>query len=271
MRLLTSLSIAIISAALAASAHASPDRVRFLEGASAATLTPEQQNETVKGYLTPGAVDITLVPAPPAIDSAQDKVDVAWLKGSIARANAERWAKAVADDASVYDNFSEALGATIDRQTLPRLVRLLNRVSEDALATTTEAKKRFSRPRPFQRFALARVCGQAKPPKPEASPTKGTSYPSGHAVVSWAAALVMMEAAPANATPIVTRAVSYGESRVVCGVHFPSDVESGRILGAAVVDKLFTIPEFRRDLICAKREVQAVMAGQKSEDLPACQ
>jgi len=267
----TTLTIAITAAALAASAHASPDRVRFLEGASAATLTPEQQNEEVKGYLAPGAVDTSLVPAPPAIDSAQDKADVAWLKGSMARADAERWQKAVADDASIYDNFNEALGATIDRKTLPRLVRVLNRVSEDALATTTEAKKRFSRPRPFQRFALARVCGQAKPPKPEAAPTKGTSYPSGHAVVSWAAALVMMETAPANATPVVSRAVSHGESRVVCGVHFPSDVEAGRILGAAVVDKLFTVPEFRRDLMCAKREVQGVLAGQKSEDLPACQ
>lgn len=271
MRLLTPVRIAILSAFLVASAHATPDRVRFLEGAFATSLTPEQQNELVTGYLSPGAVDTAVVPAPPAIDSAQDKVDVAWLKGSIARASAERWAKAVADDASVYDNFSEALGATIDRKTLPRLVRLLNRVSEDALAVSSEAKKRFSRPRPFQRFALPRVCGQSTPPKPEPAPTKGTSYPSGHAVVSWAAALVMMEAAPANATPIVTRAVSYGESRVVCGVHFPSDVEAGRILGAAVVDKLFAVPEFRRDLICAKREVQGVLAGQRSEDLPACQ
>lgn len=271
MRRRTPLCIAIISAALIASAQASPDRVRFLEGTAASALSPEQLNEEVKGYLPPGAVDMTLIPAPPAIDSAQDKVDVAWLKRSTAGAGAERWQNALADDASVYDRFSESLGLTIDRQTLPRLVRLLNRVSADALAVSAEAKKRFSRPRPFQRFALARVCGQAKPPKPEASPTKGTSYPSGHAVVSWAAASVMMEAVPGNAGQIVARAVSYGESRVVCGVHFPSDVEAGRILGAAVIDKLFTVPEFRRDLVCAKREVQAVMAGQRSEDLPACQ
>jgi acid phosphatase (class A) len=269
-RLTTILCIALLSAPLIAPAQASPDRVKFLEGASAATLSPEQQNEEVKGYLVPGAVDLALVPAPPAVDSAQDKADVAWLKGSIARAGAERWQKAVADDASVYDRFSEALGLTIDRQTVPQLVRLLNRVSEDALAASGEAKKRFVRPRPFQRFALTRVCGQAKPPKPETAPTQGTSYPSGHAVVSWAAALVMMEAAPANASAIVTRAVSYGESRVVCGAHFPSDIEAGRILGAAVVDKLFTVPQFRRDLQCAKREVQGVMAGQRSEDLPAC-
>lgn len=263
--------IALLSAMVALPAHASPDRVKLLEGAGAASLSPEQLNETVKGYLPAGAIDAAVLPAPPAIDSAQDKADVAWAKGSMARADAERWQRAVDDDASVYDRFNEALGVPIDRQHLPRLVRLLNRVSEDAFAATGEAKKRFSRPRPFQRFALKRVCGEKKPPKPEASPTKGTSYPSGHAVVSWAAALVMMEAAPANASEIVKRGVDYGESRVVCGVHFPSDIDAGRILGAAVVDKLFTVPEFRRDLMCAKREVQSVAVGMRSEDLPACQ
>ncbi|MBL9096684.1 MAG: phosphatase PAP2 family protein [Alphaproteobacteria bacterium] len=258
-------------AAFVAPAQASPDRVRFLEGAAAASLPPEVLNEDAKGYLPPGAVDLARVPAPPAIDSAQDKLDVALMKGSIARADEKRWQKALADDASVYDRFADHLGLTIDRKTLPRLVRLLNRVSEDALAAASEAKKRFPRPRPFQRFALTRVCGHATPPKPDGTPKAGTSYPSGHAVVSWTAALVMMETAPAQASALVTRAVDYGESRVVCGVHFPSDIEAGRIVGAAVIDKLFTAPEFRRDLACAKQEVQSVLVGMKSEDLPACQ
>lgn len=262
---------AALCAAVIAPVYASPDRVRFLEGAASATLPPERLNEEIQGYLPPGAVDGSQLPPPPAIDSAQDKADVAWAKGSMARASEARWQRAVADDASVYDRFSDSLGVTVDRKTVPRLVRLLNRVSEDALAASSEAKKRFSRPRPFQRFALNRVCGQATPPKPEAAPTKGTSYPSGHAVVSWAAALVMMETAPANAASLVARAVDYGESRVVCGVHFPSDVEAGRILAAAVVDKLFALPEFRAELQCVKREVQGVLAGQRSEDLPACQ
>lgn len=262
---------ALVAIAFATQAAASPDRVRFLEGASAADLAPEVLSAEVKGYLSSGAVDLTQLPPPPAVDSAQDKLDVAWVKGSIARADEKRWQKALADDASVYDRFADHLGLAIDRKTLPRLVRLLNRVSEDALSAAAEAKKRFPRPRPFQRFALTRVCGQAAPPKPEAAPKTGTSYPSGHAVVSWTAALVMMETAPAQAAALVTRAVDYGESRVVCGLHFPSDIEAGRIVGAAVIDKLFTVPEFRRDLACAKQEVQSVLVGMKSEDLPACQ
>jgi acid phosphatase (class A) len=84
-------------------------------------------------------------------------------------------------------------------------------------------------------------------------------------------ALVMMEAAPMQASTLISRAVGYGNSRVVCGLHFPSDVEAGRLIGAAIVDKLLAVPEFRRDLRCAKREYVAVAAGERSEDLPACQ
>lgn len=268
----TLLGAAFVCVASVVAAHAaSLDRVRFLEGPAAATkLTPADLAVEVTGYLAPGAIDVaTLVPPPPAIDSASDKVDVALFR-MMSAAKDERWLKAVADDASVYDRFAEALGLPPDRENLPRLVRLLNQVAEDALAASGEAKKLFPRPRPFQRFQLKRVCGQASAPKPEPSPTKGASYPSGHAIVSWAVALVMMEVAPRSVPPLINRAVDYGHSRAVCGVHFLSDVETGRMLGAAVVDKLFAVPQFRRDLLCAKREYAAVAAGERSVDLPAC-
>ena len=253
--------------------HASADRVKFLEGAStAATLSPAELEEPVTGYLPSGAPElVTAVSPPPGLDSEQDKADVALFRDINAAASTARWEIAVADDASVYDRFAEALSIPPDRAHLPALVRLLNRVSEDVLAVTGEAKKRFARPRPMQRFALRRVCGYASPPKPEVSPSRGSSYPSGHASVSWAAALVMMEVAPARAQHLIGRAVSFGNSRIVCGLHFPADIEAGHFIGAGIVGRLFSDPVFRRDLLCAKREFNAVLAGEKSEDLPACQ
>jgi acid phosphatase (class A) len=53
-------------------------------------------------------------------------------------------------------------------------------------------------------------------------------------------------------------------------VHFPSDVEAGRVLAGAVIDRLITVPEFRAALACAKAERRAALAGEKSEDQPAC-
>ncbi len=251
---------------------ASADRVRFLEGSRAAPLSAAEQAEEVKGYLPAGAMDVKAVlAAPPAVDSAVDKADVEHVRAVNAHANAARWQKALLDDASVYDRFSEQLGFTPDRKRMPRFVRLLNRVAEDAFAVAGEAKKIYPRPRPFQRFQMTRLCGQAQVPKPDASPSGGTSYPSGHAVVSWAVALVMAEAVPSGAQSIIARAADYGESRVVCGLHFPSDIDAGHQLAAAVVDKLLALPEFRRDFQCAKTELQSVAAGMRAEDLPACQ
>lgn len=268
----TVLAIAAAAASLSYAGAAPGDRAKFLEGASAANLSPDELAEEVKGYLPPGSIDAAKVlQPPPAIDSPGDKADVALFRQTTAHVSAERWERAIADDASVYDRFERQLGFVPSRKRTPRFVRLLNRVSEDVLAAAGDAKKLFPRPRPFQRFALNRICGEKMPPKPEASPTKGTAYPSGHAALSWAAALVMVEAYPQSAQAIVLRAVDYGESRVVCGVHFPTDVQAGQLLATAVVDKLFVLPEFHRDFACAKRELQAVARGERSEDLPACQ
>jgi acid phosphatase (class A) len=263
---------AFFCALMASVAHAAPgDRARLLEGAAAAKLSPGELADEPKGYLDAGGLDAaSVVPPPPALDSPRDLADVVALKQAMHASDA-RWARALADDASVYDRFGKEFGQPLDRKHLPRLIRLLNRVAADVFAAAGEAKKRFSRPRPFQRFALGRVCGEAAPPKPEPAPTKGTSYPSGHAALGWAAVSVLIEVAPDRAQLLVMRAVDYGESRVVCGVHFPSDVEASRMLAGALVDRLLTVPEFRRDLACAKTERRAVLAGEMSEDLPACQ
>jgi acid phosphatase (class A) len=53
------------------------------------------------------------------------------------------------------------------------------------------------------------------------------------------------------------RARSIGESRIVCGVHYLSDIEAGRDAGAALVARLHASPEFRADLDKARGEIQA--------------
>jgi acid phosphatase (class A) len=80
---------------------------------------------------------------------------------------------------------------------------------------------------------------------------------SGHATISWAWGLILAELAPDRATEILMRARSIGESRVVCGVHYPSDVEEGRTNGAALVAALHSSPEFRADMEKARAEVAA--------------
>ena len=265
------LTLALITT-LCLEATASPDRIKFLEGPSALSkLSPEQQSEEVKGYLNldPTVLAATMLAAPEP-NSPADKADTALFYEIHRSASPERWRTAQHDDATMYDRFNDQLGLSLDRERLPTLIAVLNRVAADTFMVTTEAKKRFPRPRPYQVLQLKRVCGFSKPPAPEASPTKGGSYPSGHASVSWATALILMEVAPASAQAIIGRAVSYGNSRIVCGLHYPADIEAGHHIGSVVVAKLFENPDFVRDLKCARREVEAVARGEKSSDLPAC-
>ncbi len=90
--------------------------------------------------------------------------------------------------------------------------------------------------------------------------TEQQSYPSGHAMNGYVVGLVLSEVFPDRRQAILARGARYGDNRVACGVHHPSDVEEGRLLGIAYFNKLSTDPTFQADLKCAQAE-QAVSAN----------
>jgi len=84
------------------------------------------------------------------------------------------------------------------------------------------------------------------------------SYPSGHTAIGWSWALILTEIAPERASEILQRGRSYGHSRLVCNVHWYSDVVQGQALAAAVLARLHKHAEFVDDLTQAREEfVQA--------------
>jgi hypothetical protein len=83
-------------------------------------------------------------------------------------------------------------------------------------------------------------------PQDEARLRKNGSYPSGHATVGWVWALILAEVDPARADAILARGRSYGESRLVCNVHWQSDIIEGGFLGAAVVSHCTQWQSFAR-------------------------
>jgi acid phosphatase (class A) len=187
------------------------------------------------------------------VDSLWDRADQGLVE-SFQAVDDARWQLADLDANALYPRFAEAFGTQIDKKTSPALVKLLDRSIDDVDATAAAAKDHFHRPRPFQRLQLQRVCDKATPPKPEAHPTHGTSYPSGHSTHGWTVAMILARVAPERSEALLARAQEYEESRLVCGMHFPSDVEAGHEVAIAVVAHLDASSEFQADLNKARKE-----------------
>jgi acid phosphatase (class A) len=106
---------------------------------------------------------------------------------------------------------------------------------------------------------MEHVCGADKAPAPEIPLKGGSSYPSGHTSFGWAAALILAEVASEQGQALLTRGREYGESRIVCAVHYPSDIAGGQLIATAVVARLHADPEFNKDLDCAQQEHAAAL------------
>ena len=66
--------------------------------------------------------------------------------------------------------------------------------------------------------------------------------------------MILARVAPERSEALMARAEEYEESRLVCGMHFPSDVEAGHEVAVAVVAHLDASSEFRADLNKARKE-----------------
>lgn len=110
------------------------------------------------------------------------------------------------------------------RDPLPALLTLLAVAVADLAATGL--KLLTDRPRPYV----------AHPEQePLARATLELSLPSGHAATSFAAAVVLSRFLPRWAVvPAFALAALVASSRVYVGVHYPTDVLLGALLGAAV-------------------------------------
>lgn len=209
-----------------------------------------------KGYLAAGEGPdlVRLLPPPPTADSPAARADAEINSRTRALQGTPRWTLA-ARDAELYTPdaalgaFACALGADIPPQAAPRTALLLGRIPADVDQVQAAAKRSFARPRPFV-ATPGPICVA------EASWLRASgSYPSGHAATGWAWALILARLAPDHAEAILARGLTLGDSRVVCGVHYQSDVDAGRISGAALLAELDSRPDFQRDVQAAKAEL----------------
>ena len=226
-------------------------------------MVPEIRPGVLAGYLPAAAIpdSVALLPPPPAEGSAALALDQEISQADLALQGTPRW-KLAAMDAdlsfpSAAGDFSCALNAPVTMQDTPRLYQMLRRTATDAGRSTGAAKDKYKRPRPFMINHVA-SCS----PEAEDVLRRNGSYPSGHTAIGWTWALILSEISPDQSEAILARGRAFGDSRLVCNVHWESDVIEGRFLAAATVARLHAEPAFLADLEAAKAELAAARAKQ---------
>lgn len=220
------------------------------------------------GYLNPAvALHIEAwLPPPPVDDSLAKAADVEAYFRSRPLIGTARAAEAHADDVvkpaeSVAPRFAYLLGITLDRKSAPKFLHMMDLVRNDSEWLLAPVKKDVSsggRRRPFVEYPRLPTCEVTY-----AALGESGSYPSGHATTGWLWGSILAEIAPEFADELIARGIAFGDSRVVCGFHYPSDVAAARLAAAALLDRLHGDPVFLRDLAAAKKEVGALLAASR--------
>lgn len=230
---------------------------------SCALCTTAQNNEDhgkdiPNYYLTIDEVadSYKLLPPPPAENSAHFAYDKEQYERGKALRNTPRGERAIKDalwgNDYLSEDFSEAFGMEISLDNTPEIFTLMVHMKEDAGdLSTRHAKQHYMRKRPFAYFNEP-----TQLPEEEKVLANNGSFPSGHTAIGWAVALVLAEVNPDRQDEILKRGYDMGQSRVISGFHYQSDVDAGRLVAAGVVARLHTNKAFCKQLKKAKKELK---------------
>ena len=202
-------------------------------------------------YISPSEIDLLqILEPPPSPDSAAGKTD---LQGVLAAVNSRTEAsikQAQDDDQRTVFRFADVMGPNFRAETLPLTAQLFQHVYEDGNAATLAAKTFFQRKRPFVVDSDIKIIVVQAP---------DFSYPSNHSTFGNESGILLAAMVPEKAVAIFARAADYAHNRVIAGVHFPSDVEAGRIAASVIDNALLHNPRFESDFAKAKSEVRAAL------------
>ena len=196
---------------------------------------------------------IQSLPAPPDSLShgfAYDVMQYQW--GKAQRPDSVRAGMARRDAVWTYEallgELAGPFGLALSEETTPAIWTVL----VNSLATTDQMrvapKAYYHRRRPFEVFNEKMLTGE------EAALSGEGSYPSGHTMRGWTAALLLAQINPAAADGLYARAWKYGESRVIAGAHWQSDVDVTRVAASIGYSRLQTSDRFQAEMARAQEE-----------------
>jgi acid phosphatase (class A) len=218
--------------------------------ASAAYWWPQHDRHTYLTGETASFVAMFAAPAPRDSPATRAELDE-LLELQKTRTEAEV-AAARADRKTEIQRFYGALGFPEGADPhLPLLLALAGQVEDDTRPYVRAAKDKFRRLRPYEIEPRLDPC---------ISNVRGDlSYPSGHANFGYVMAYLLRDMVPERDAQLIARADEFARQRMVCGVHFRSDIEAGRMGALWLIAAFNGNPAYRKDWNAAAAELRSAL------------
>ena len=248
-----------LSSAVFAQEPQAPQRPR--SGQMPQGFRPPQGYQRVQPYLDQKEIPdgVVFLPPPPEDGSPQFKLDEAQYQWGKTQRGGARGLRAIREETTNVDSmaamFSGAMGMKLSKETTPKTIHLLDRSIRTFRLGATNPKAAYMRLRPYVFYKE----GTLMPRSEEGSRNSG-SYPSGHAVRGWGMALVLAQLNPARQDTLLKAGYEWGQSRVIAGYHWQSDVDASKLLASATFARMQTVPEYQADFAAAREELVALAA-----------
>ncbi len=204
---------------------------------------------------------VVFLPSPPDTTSILFISDYAqYMWGKTIR-NTERGQEAidhvVTSVSEMAALFSKPFGMTISRETTPAIYKMLLKAIPTLRLSAVHPKETYMRKRPYVRM------NETTPvPQEEEELRNSGSYPSGHAIRGWGMALLLAEINPAAQDALLKLGYEWGESRVILGYHWQTDIDAAIALASASYARLHTSQEFLDDMAKAREEYARLSKNQ---------
>src|SRR5204863_9609774 len=161
-------------------------------------------------------------------------------------------AAAQADRKTRISRFADALGLQPEKvDAMVALPAFAEEIEDEIRPYIRAAKDRFHRLRPYEIEPRLEPC---------IDDVRGDlSYPSGHAAYGYAMAFMLADMVPERRQQIQQRAVQFARQRMVCGVHFQSDINAGLDGARWLMTRIQHAPNYAAESAAARRELRQAL------------
>jgi acid phosphatase (class A) len=191
-------------------------------------------------YLPEDSVNVAhAISPPPARASAEDKKDSDELYRFQERRTKKECARAATEARISLESFFGPKYGPLTEAEVQAWTPFFKTLTSDSDYYVQKVKEFYKRPRPYLEDSKLSPCISKE----------GTlAYPSGHAAISRVFALTLGLIDPPRKNAFDKRAEQIGRDRVLGGVHHPTDIIAGDILGDEIFKAFTHSDKFMKDL-----------------------